>query len=268
MRARRADGPAGRGGGSPAEPTFDADVSLAAGAAALGMTLSSSQLQALEHYLDLLDRWGRTYNLTAIRDRAAMRVLHLLDSLAAVPPLEAWRQRDRPDAHEGPLLLDVGSGAGLPGVVVAIAAPAWRVACVDTVGKKAGFIRQVAAELRLPRLHAFHARVEALPGDRGWRSLAPHGADVVTSRAFASLADFATATAAVRAPSGAWMAMKGQPPDDEIAALRVREPDLAPPRVQPLQVPGLPARRCLVWWPADRAPPQANAPIEPTPPTD
>jgi 16S rRNA (guanine527-N7)-methyltransferase len=247
--------PGASAGSDAAAPDFDPSMDLATGAAALGLVLPASVLVALEQYLDLLERWGRTYNLTAIRDRAAMRVLHVLDSLAVVAPLERWRAGHPGDAGRRPLLLDVGSGAGLPGVVVAIAAPAWQVACVDTVGKKAGFIRQVGAELRLPHLHAFHARVEALPADRAWQALAPEGADVVTSRAFASLADFLAATAAVRAPAGAWMALKGQVPEAEIAEACLRDPALGPPFVESLSVPGLSARRCLVWWPPGQGQP-------------
>lgn len=221
-------------------------MTLDEGARRLGVSLDAAQLAALEAYLDLLVRWGRTYNLTAIRDRAGMRVQHVLDSLAIVPLLEDWRQRH---GIASPVLLDVGSGAGLPGVMVAIAAPAWQVACVDAVGKKAGFIRQVAAELRLPHLRAFHARVESLPGDAAWRAFAPAGADVVSSRAFASLVDFVAWTAGVRAPAGDWLALKGQVPEGEITALRATATPAAVGAIEvvPLDVPGLRARRCAVW---------------------
>lgn len=221
-------------------------MTLDEGARRLGVPLDAAQRAALEGYLDLLDRWGRTYNLTAIRGRSAMRVQHVLDSLAVVPLLEAWRHRQ---GVVHPVFLDVGSGAGLPGVIVAIAAPAWRVACVDAVGKKAGFVRQVAAELKLPHLRAFHARVESLSADAAWRAFAPVGADVVGSRAFASLVDFVAWTARVRAPAGDWLALKGQLPEGEIAALRSAAGSTAVGAIEvvPLDVPGLRARRCAVW---------------------
>lgn len=183
----------------------------------------------LETYLALLAKWNRAYNLTAVRDPAEMRLQHLADCLAVVEPL---RQR----VGDGPRrLLDVGSGGGLPGVVLALSEPAWDVTCVDAVGKKASFVRQVAAELALPNLHARHARVEALKE-------APF--DVVTSRAFASLADFVRWTRPLLAAKGLWMAMKGKRPESELAALPA---DVEVVDVEPVSVPGLDAERCLVW---------------------
>jgi 16S rRNA (guanine527-N7)-methyltransferase len=133
-------------------------------------------------------------------------------------------------------MLDVGSGAGLPGVVLSIVEPRWDVTCVDAVAKKASFIRQVAAELGLPNLRAQHARVEDLP--------APSGFDIVTSRAFASLADFVSLTGPLLSPAGCWMAMKGKVPEDEMAGL----PDWVEVfHVEQLEVPSLEAQRCLVW---------------------
>ena len=123
----------------------------------------------------------------------------------------------------------------MPGVVLAVVESRWDVSCVDSVGKKAAFIRQVAGELALPNLHALHARVEALPGP-------PF--DVITSRAFASLPDFVRLTRPLLAPGGAWMAMKGHRPADEIAALPA---DIDVFHVEPLAVPGLAAERCLIW---------------------
>ena len=178
----------------------------------------------------LLARWNATYNLTAVRDPAEMRVQHLADCLAVVEPLR--RQLGQRAAR----LLDVGSGGGLPGVVLAVADANWDVTCVDAVGKKAAFIRQVAAELALPNLHAEHARVEAL------KKAPPF--DVIASRAFASLADFVRLTRPLLAADGVWMAMKGKRPDDEIAALPA---DTEVFHVEPLAVPGLDAERCLVW---------------------
>jgi 16S rRNA (guanine527-N7)-methyltransferase len=132
-------------------------------------------------------------------------------------------------------VLDVGSGGGLPGVVLALMRPRLDVTCVDTVGKKAAFVRQVAGALQLPNLHAAHSRVEALR--------AP-AFDLITSRAFAALADFVRLTRPLLAPGGAWMAMKGKRPDDELAAL---PDDVLVFHVEPISVPGLDAERCLVW---------------------
>lgn len=204
------------------------DGDLAAIADELGVTLDAAQRSALLAYLDLLQRWNGTYNLTAVRDPAAMFTQHLADCLAVLPPL----QRAAPGRGR---LLDVGSGGGLPGVVVAVALPAWQVTCVDTVAKKMAFVRQVAGTLKLGNLHARHARVEALTGP---------AFDLITSRAFASLTDFIALTRTLLAPGGVWMAMKGRVPEDEIAALPA---DIDVFHVEQLQVPALDAQRCLVW---------------------
>lgn len=185
----------------------------------------------LEQFLGLLARWNAAYNLTAVREPAQMRAQHLADCLAVVDPLRR---------HLGPgrraRILDVGSGGGLPGVVLAVADAAWDVTCVDAVGKKAAFVRQVAAELGLANLHAAHARVEAL------NAAAPY--DVITARAFASVSELARLTRGLLAPGGAWMAMKGKRPDDELAAL---PSEIEVFHVEPLTVPGLDAERCLIW---------------------
>lgn len=206
------------------------DAALAAGAGALGCPLSEAQLHRFADYLALLQRWGRVHNLTAVRDTAGITTLHLLDSLAAVPPL------DRFAAGRSLRLLDVGSGGGLPGVAIAIARPAWQVTCLDAVAKKMHFVQQAALELGLGQLQARHGRVEQAP---------PANADVVVSRAFASLADFVRLSRHHLAADGAvWLAMKGRRPDEEIAELPA---DVEVFHVEPLQVPGLDADRCLVW---------------------
>lgn len=199
---------------------------------ALGLSPTPQQLRLLMDYLDLLQRWNATYNLTAVRDRGAMLVQHLADCLAVVPPLARHLPAGR--------LLDVGSGGGLPGVVLAVMQPALQVSCVDAVGKKSAFVRQVAGALALPNLHAMHARVELLQAG-------PF--DLITSRAFASLADFTRLTRHLLVPGGAWLAMKGKQPEAELAAL---PPGVRVFHVEPLAVPGLDANRCLVWMrPAD-----------------
>ncbi|AGX87849.1 16S rRNA (guanine(527)-N(7))-methyltransferase RsmG [Candidatus Symbiobacter mobilis] len=195
----------------------------------LGLSLSTQQIDQLLAYTDLIQRWGAVYNLTAIRDREGILRHHLADSLAVVGPL-LRRCADLGIPTQS--LLDVGSGAGLPGVVVAIACPEIAVDCVDKVAKKAAFVQQVATELELPRLRSLHSRVEALRGQYA----------VITSRAFASLADFTGCTGHLLREGGVWMAMKGAMPEQEMAALpatvQVREVDKLP-------VPGV--QRCLVW---------------------
>lgn len=193
----------------------------------LALSCSEAQQSALQRYIDLLQRWNATYNLTAVRDAPGMLTQHLADCLAVIAPLQRECGAGR--------VLDVGSGGGLPGVVIAVMAPALQVTCVDTVGKKVAFIRQAAGALGLANLQAVHARVEAMDAS-------PF--DVVTSRAFASLADFTSLTDGVLAEQGVWMAMKGQVPNDEIAAL---PPQVQVFHVEQLQVPGLAAQRCLVW---------------------
>lgn len=200
------------------------------GAAALGLPLSSRQSEQLLEYMALLARWNLTYNLIADHGEDAILHLHVLDCLAAVPPL-----RRQLAGRTAASLLDVGSGSGLPGLVVAIAHPDVDVTCVDRVGKKTAFVQQAASVLGLPNLRALNGRVEAL---------SPSPFDVVTCRAFSSLQAMVEVTAHLISPSGVWMAMKGKPPTEELAALPVGVEVF---HVEPLQVPGLEASRCLVW---------------------
>lgn len=201
---------------------------LVAGVDELGLELNDVQITQLLDYLDLIQKWNKVYNLTAVRDPTEMLTHHLLDSLAAIGPLR------RQTGGRAVSLLDVGSGAGLPGVVFAICCPEVRVDCVDTVAKKAAFVQQAAVTLKLPNLKGLHARVENLTG--------PY--DIVCSRAFASLADFVSWSSAALGEEGAWLAMKGKHPADEIAAL---PPGVEVFHVEQLQVPGLAAERCIVW---------------------
>ena len=207
----------------------DFKAALASAATELGLSLSDSQIENLLAYLALIQKWNKVYNLTAVRDPQAMLTQHLVDSLSLLPAL-------RRHADGKPLrLMDVGSGGGLPGVVVAICEPNIDVTCVDAVGKKATFIKQVAAELRLPNLHGEHSRVEELKVP---------AFDLITSRAFASLLDFTTLTRQHLKPGAIWLAMKGQHPAGELAALPA---DLDVFHVEQLAVPGLDAKRCLIW---------------------
>ena len=207
---------------------------LQAGSQQLGVALSEAQTDALIGYLGLLHKWSKVYNLTAVRDPLEMVTLHLLDSLAVVPAL--LRHLDTPaNTPAQPLrLLDVGSGAGLPGVVLAIACPHIQVTCLDAVAKKAAFVQQVAASLGLANLRGLHQRIEHMDTAHA----------VVCSRAFASLADFVRGSAKALAPGGVWLALKGKAPTEELSALG---PEVDVFHVEQLLVPGLDAQRCLVW---------------------
>jgi 16S rRNA (guanine527-N7)-methyltransferase len=220
---------------------------LRQGLDALGLSLDEHQQDQLLSYVDLMGKWTRVYNLTAVRDPQEMLTHHLLDSLSVVLPLRRQltelrsARLDKPqdgqnaDALQKPFtLLDVGSGAGLPGVVIAIACPEIQVTCLDAVAKKVAFIQQVAATLKLSNLKGLHARIETVAQ--------PY--DVISSRAFSSLADFVNGSRTALAARGVWMAMKGKTPEEELAAL----PEIAKAfHVEQLQVPGLDAQRCLVW---------------------
>lgn len=205
---------------------------LRAGLKALQLELGDAQVTSLLDFLDLIGKWTKVYNLTAVRDPAEMMTHHLLDSLSAIGPL--LRHLQKAGLGQGASLLDVGSGAGLPGVVIAICCPTVAVTCVDTVAKKAAFIKQVALALKLPNLTGLHARVETIA----------QPFDVICSRAFASLHDFTQWSADALAPHGVWMAMKGKHPADEIAALPAGVEVF---HVEQLAVPGLAAERCMVW---------------------
>ena len=210
----------------------DLRATLLAGLQALQLDLSAQQVDQLLAYQELIGKWTRVYNLTAVRDPAEMMTHHLLDSLAVIAPLR--RHLNMQGLEQGARLLDVGSGAGLPGVVIAICCPQVAVTCVDTVAKKASFIKQAALTLKLPNLLGLHARVESIT----------QSFDVICSRAFASLLDFTQWSEGAMAPHGVWMAMKGKHPGDELALLPA---SMVMFHVEQLHVPGLDAERCIVW---------------------
>jgi 16S rRNA (guanine527-N7)-methyltransferase len=212
--------------------SVDLEEGLRSGAKALNLSLSDEQFQHLLGYLALIQKWNKVYNLTALRDPADMLTHHLLDSLTAVAPLSRHTQ------GQPTKVLDVGSGGGLPGVVLAICMPELNVSCVDTVAKKAAFVQQVAASLKLSHLRGIHARVETLTD--------PY--PVICSRAFASLPDFVTWSRPALAEGGVWMAMKGKHPQGEIDALPA---DVKVFHVEPLTVPRLDVERCMVWMRPD-----------------
>ncbi|NOY63308.1 MAG: 16S rRNA (guanine(527)-N(7))-methyltransferase RsmG [Gammaproteobacteria bacterium] len=201
----------------------DEITSIRCGLEALALTGSNAQYQALSFYLGLLAKWNRVYNLTSIRDRREMVILHLLDSLAVTPCIE------------GPVILDVGSGAGLPGIPLAIMRPDWRITLLDANSKKSRFATQAVVELGLKNVTVINARIEA------YRP--PKLFDTVISRAFASIAEMVIASASACRPGGQLAAMKGRYPQHEIDAL------CAPyvvEQVYPIKVPGLDAQRHLV----------------------
>lgn len=204
------------------------EAELASGIARLGLALSDRQVEQLGQFGELLRKWTGVYNLTALRAPDEIRTHHILDSAATIGPLRRMTQ----GAHCR--LLDVGSGGGLPGVVIAIACPEIQVDCVDAVAKKVAFIQQAGSTLKLPNLRGIHSRVERLSGSF----------EVISSRAFASLEDFVRLSSALLAPKGVWMAMKGKYPVDEVARL---PSNVELFHVEQLEVPGLDAERCLLW---------------------
>ncbi len=197
------------------------NLALAAGLADLGIALPDEAQWKLLAFRDLLLKWNKTYNLTALRDPEQAISHHLLDSLSILP-------------HVGPgPLLDVGSGGGLPGIPLAIARPDLPVGMVDTVQKKVTFLQQASIELDLKNVAVHHARVEEMQGQYAQ----------ISSRAFAEIALFVALTRHLLAPGGRWLAMKGQRPDDELKAL---PDDIAVEAIVPLDVPGLAAERHLI----------------------
>jgi 16S rRNA (guanine527-N7)-methyltransferase len=200
----------------------------------LRLNSQPAQQAALLEYLSQLMRWNKTYNLTAIRDPDQALVHHIFDSLSLVAPLSRALSLNQ---TETPTVVDVGSGGGLPGVILAIMLPDVQVTCVDAVEKKTMFVRQMAGVLTLPNLTAQHARIEALK---------PLQATLVTSRAFASLEDFAQLAGPHVREGGYLVAMKGREPTEEITALQAHTAWSAQ-AIEPLTVPELEGQRCLVW---------------------
>ena len=192
---------------------------LAAGVVQMGLQISDEVQQQLLSYLALLDKWNKVYNLTAVREPLEMVTLHLLDSLSVLPYIK------------GPRLLDVGSGGGLPGIVLAICLPQLRVTTIDTVQKKTIFLRQVKGELGLDNLEVVHARVEAFETE-------PF--DQIISRAFAEIGLFIELTRHLMAKNGHWLAMKGVSPQHNLALLQGIKST-----IHPLSVAGLQAERHL-----------------------
>jgi 16S rRNA (guanine527-N7)-methyltransferase len=213
------------------DPTRDLESPLSAALSALGLTAEPKMRECVLAYVTLLQRWTGVHNLTSARDRAELLQRHVVDCLAIVGPLR------RHASGRSLTILDAGTGAGLPAVVVAVMQPKWDVTAVDAVGKKIAFLRQVVGELGLANLHPRQARLETLAPSEG-------RFDVVTSRAFSSLRQLVETTRHVIEPTGIWLAMKGKPPEAEIRDLPT---DCQLFHVEPLTVPSLNAERCLVW---------------------
>lgn len=199
---------------------------LAAGIAEMRLEISAEAQQKLLAYLALLQKWNKVYNLTAVRDPIEMVTLHLLDSLSVLPYVKAKS------------LLDVGSGGGLPGIVLAICLPSLQVTTIDTVQKKVIFMRQVKGELKLDNLQAVHARVESFKPAQKY--------DAVISRAFSELGLFVKLTKHLLAQNGQWLAMKGQVPHHELGIAELESLNVKVQKVIPLTVAGLEAERHLV----------------------
>ena len=200
---------------------------LASGIAEMRLDVSIDAQQKLLTYLSLLQKWNKVYNLTAVRDPLEMVTLHLLDSLSVLPYINANN------------LLDVGSGGGLPGIVLAICKPTLQVTTIDTVQKKAIFMHQVKGELGLSNLTVVHARVESYkPKERF---------DAIISRAFSEIALFIKLTQHLLAENGKWLAMKGQVPHEELEDLEIKlNKVIKIKNIIPLKVAGLDAERHLL----------------------
>ncbi len=216
-------GEGGRGDGSP----VNLGIQLRDGLVALGLELPDEVQAKLQAYLALLKKWNATYNLTAIRDEAEMVTQHLLDSLSVLPVLEK-------SALAGRRWADIGSGAGLPGIPLAVVRPELEMSLIETVEKKSAFQRQAKIELGLANVTVVNRRVEDVPGGVF---------DAVISRAFADLADFVRLAGHLLTQGGRLYAMKGQLPEDEIKRLPA---GWALVNCTPLNVPGLDAQRHLL----------------------
>jgi 16S rRNA (guanine527-N7)-methyltransferase len=194
---------------------------LVAGLSALTLALDDAAIERLLDYVELLERWNAAYNLTAVRDPADMVTRHLLDSLAIAPHVR------------GATLADLGSGAGLPGIPLAIAAPEREILLVDSNGKKARFLREAVRKLALAKTRVAESRVENVEGTF----------DCITARAFASLGDMLSWGGHLLAPNGRWLALKGRFPDDELAGVPA---EFEVEKTIELNVPGLDAERHVI----------------------
>jgi len=195
---------------------------LEAGLYALNIRATNRQVELWRNHLEMIVQWNRVYNLTAVDDLESMLPIHLFDSLSIAPYVE------------GKTILDIGSGAGLPGIPLAIYNPEWKLTLMDASSKKVRFLRQVVIELELPQIKPVHERIEEFRSRERF--------DVAICRAYAPLEAFIEDTARLVKPNGKWLAMKGKYPGQELAALK----KFFAYTVTPLTVPGLDAERHLI----------------------
>jgi 16S rRNA (guanine527-N7)-methyltransferase len=196
------------------------EAQLRDGLNALNLTLESSAIQSLLDFIALIEKWNKAYNLTAIRKKEEMIGLHLLDSLAILPHLHGSR------------IIDIGTGAGLPGIPLAICCPERKFTLLDCNAKKTRFVQQAVLELKLKNVTVCHQRVEDYPSDQGF--------DAILTRAFASLPDIIALTAHLLAENGVLLAMKSQQATAELAQVTAQT------SLIPINVPGIAAERCLI----------------------
>jgi 16S rRNA (guanine527-N7)-methyltransferase len=193
---------------------------LASGIASLNLKVNDQQVDQLLNFIKLIEKWNKAYNLTAIRDREEMARLHILDSLAIVPHIEGKR------------IIDIGTGAGLPGIPLAICLPEVGFTLLDSNAKKTRFVQQVVLELKLKNVEVLHSRVENYHPEQRY--------DAVLTRAFASLPDIVKLTAHLLTEDGVLLAMKGQSLDAELAEITAKKSVIS------VSVPGTDVERCLV----------------------
>ncbi|WP_333877044.1 16S rRNA (guanine(527)-N(7))-methyltransferase RsmG [Methylobacter sp.] len=193
---------------------------LVNGIAALNLNVTDDQVDQLLGFIKLIEKWNKAYNLTAIRNREEMARLHILDSLAIVPHIEGKR------------IIDIGTGAGLPGIPLAICLPELDFTLLDSNAKKTRFVKQVVLELKLKNVEVLHSRAEDYHPERAY--------DAVLTRAFASLPDIVKLTAHLLSNDGVLLAMKGQNLDAELAEITARKSVIS------VNIPGADVERCLV----------------------
>jgi len=193
---------------------------LVSGIASLNLNVTDENIEQLLNFIKLIEKWNKAYNLTAIRDREEMARLHILDSLAIAPHIEGKR------------VIDIGTGAGLPGIPLAICLPEIDFTLLDSNAKKTRFVQQVVLELKLKNVEVLHSRVENYHPEKTY--------DAVLTRAFAGLSDIVKLTAHLLAKEGVLLAMKGQNPDAELAGIAAKK------SVVSVSVPGTDIERCLV----------------------
>lgn len=207
---------------------------LKAGLHDMGLQISTEKQAKLIAYLLLIDKWNKVHNLTAVRDPLEMVTLHLLDSLSVLPHVQVLAAKN---------LLDVGAGAGLPSIPLAICLPELQVTAIDSVQKKTSFMRQVKGELGLGNFNVEAGRVEALKKEAFNNGL---GFDVIISRAFSEIGLFVKLTKHLLAEKGQWLAMKGVVPNHEFESRDFKNTGIRPSKVEVLKVAGLDAERHLI----------------------